>query len=87
MHTIGEHVQFRPRNQDQVIYFQRKKRMNEHISQDSLVAVHELAYSLDGFIWSNKVQFSPSDARAKADRTLDADDLRAIPDDEPDNLS
>ena len=32
------------------------------------------------------LQLSPSEARAKADRTLDADDLTAIPDDLPDNI-
>jgi hypothetical protein len=44
-----EPVQFQPRNQNQVYYYRKSQR---RIGRDSLLALHEFAYMVDGFVWS-----------------------------------
>lgn len=50
--TLGETPQFRPRNQDQVTYFQRKAREIKRFGADPILAIHEVAISLERFVWS-----------------------------------
>ncbi len=49
--TKDEKIQFQPRNRQQIKYFRALKN-DKKLSRDSFVAVHEVAYMLNEFVWS-----------------------------------
>lgn len=47
--NVGAPIQFQPRNANQIKYY---KESNRRICKDSLLALHEFAYMIAGFVWS-----------------------------------
>ena len=50
--TQKEPVQFRPRNRDQVQYYDGLQSVTNRLGKDSFITIHEIAFTVPGFVWS-----------------------------------
>ena len=48
----SEDVQFQPRDSRQTRYYKEKDMLSKQLGSDAIVNIHELAYTLPGFVWS-----------------------------------
>lgn len=50
--TSADTVQHQPRDRDQLTYFTRMARESKKMGKDAIWALHELAFTIDGFVQS-----------------------------------
>jgi hypothetical protein len=50
--TVGESIQFQPRNTSQMQYYKSIGNPERKLGSDTMVSLHELAYSIPEYVWS-----------------------------------
>jgi hypothetical protein len=50
--TVGESIQFQPRNTSQMQYYKSVGNPERKLGSDTMVSLHELAYSIPEYVWS-----------------------------------